>query len=107
MKKKVFLMLCIACAGFLTNLTASPFHLKLVNMKDTSGDNQLTASEKKEGWKLLFDGKTLTGWRTYKNIPGSSWKATDGALCSEKPSGDKNPDLITKDMYGNFELSIE
>src|SRR3954453_739414 len=107
MKKKVLFMLCIACATLVLNLSAAPFHLKFRDMKDTAGDNQLTQTEKNEGWKLLFDGKTLNGWRTYKNITGSSWKANDGTLCSEKPSGDKNPDLITNDMYGNFELSID
>jgi len=27
-----------------------------------AADNALTAQEKAQGWKLLFDGKTLTGW---------------------------------------------
>jgi hypothetical protein len=107
MKKYIFITLCIACAFLYLNTFAFPFHLQLRNMKDTSADNQLTETEKKEGWKLLFDGKNINGWRTYKNISGSSWKVNNGALCSEKPSGNQNPDLITNVMYGNFELSIE
>jgi hypothetical protein len=27
--------------------------------------NQLTAKEKAAGWKLLFDGKTTSGWRSF------------------------------------------
>ena len=70
-------------------------------------DNKLSKAEKKAGWKLLFDGKSTDGWRAYKNISGSSWEVKNGTLCSEKPSGDKNPDLISNGMYGNFELSID
>ena len=70
-------------------------------------DNTLTTEEKKAGWKLLFDGKDMKGWRTYKNVSGSSWEVKKGSLCSEKPSGDKNPDLISNEMYENFELSID
>jgi len=29
-----------------------------------AADNQLTPAEKKQGWRLLFDGKTLDGWMT-------------------------------------------
>ena len=74
--------------------------------KDTSGKNELTQSEKEQGWKLLFDGNTLNGWRTYKNVPGS-WQVKDGALCSARSESDTHADLITNDVYENFELSID
>ncbi len=40
--------------------------------------NTLTAQEKKEGWKLLFDGTTLNGWTNFGR--GAEWKAQDGAI---------------------------
>lgn len=73
-------------------------------------DNQLTQTEKKQGWKLLFDGKTQNGWRYYKNEPSKSWEVVDGALHSKGSAGNYgsiNADLMTKDQYENFELSID
>lgn len=75
--------------------------------KDSALLNQLSKKEKAEGWKLLFDGQSLNGWRTFKNAEGSSWKVVDGMLCSTKPEGHGNPDIITNDMYGDFELQID
>lgn len=106
MKKNILIALSIVFTTLSLNSLAVPFHLKSWNMKDTT-DNQLTNAEKTEGWKLLFNGKDLTNWRIFKNLQGSSWKVSKGILCSEKPSGDKNPDLITNDMYENFELQID
>ena len=42
--------------------------------------NTLTDAEKKAGWTLLFDGKTLDGWRGYKkpDATGTRWKVEDG-----------------------------
>jgi hypothetical protein len=67
--------------------------------------NTLTDAEKAAGWKLLFDGKTTEGWRNYKkDTIGPGWKIEDGALVrAEKGAGD----IITKDQYGAFELSLE
>ena len=47
--------------------------------------NELTAREKDEGWKLLFDGQTTRGWRGYKKeeAPGG-WQVVDGALTTQK-----------------------
>src|SRR5436190_16883480 len=100
---KNFLLQC--CISFL--VFTIPAHAKHFDMgTDTSGQNELTANEKSEGWKLLFDGTTLNGWRTYKNLPGS-WNVTNGILCSERSKSNTHADLITNDEFENFELSID
>ncbi len=73
-------------------------------------DNTLTSEEKKAGWQLLFDGKTTNGWRMYQNKPADCWGVKNGELyCkgSETDKSDLRADIITKDQYENFELSID
>ena len=67
--------------------------------------NQLTDSEQRSGWQLLFDGESTDGWRNYKKPDVSDgWKIIDGALTRiAKGAGD----LITTDKYKWFELSLE
>jgi len=71
--------------------------------------NTLTKKEKKEGWKLLFDGKTTKGWHTYlRDTVGSKWQVRDGALVfdpSQPSSG--GGDIVTNEEYENFELNLE
>ena len=77
--------------------------------------NTLTAKEKADGWKLLFDGKTTAGWHNYgKKTVGSSWKIQDNALTlatDKKPDGGwqvaDGGDLISDEQYENFELNLE
>ncbi len=67
--------------------------------------NQLSAQEKADGWKLLFDGKTTDGWRSYRaDTINSNWKVVDGALVR---TGNGAGDIITDDKYGAFELKIQ
>lgn len=73
-------------------------------------DNQLTKEEEKAGWKLLFDGKTMDGWRTFKNKSGNSWEIINNELHCKGSATDKSDlrdDLITTDQFENFELSID
>jgi hypothetical protein len=71
--------------------------------------NTLTAKEKKEGWKLLFDGKTTRGWHTYlRDTVGSKWQIQDGVLIfdpSQPASG--GGDIVTNEVYENYELNLE
>jgi hypothetical protein len=69
-----------------------------------AADNELSDQEKKDGWKLLFDGKTTEGWRGYKkaDVP-ADWKVIDGTLAQTGKGGD----LRTLDKYENFELLID
>lgn len=73
-------------------------------------DNILTASEKKAGWKLLFNGKSLNGWRPYQNKETNSWTVKDGVLYCKGSSTDKSDlraDMITDKQYENFDLSVD
>jgi hypothetical protein len=64
----------------------------------------LTAAEKAAGWKLLFDGQSLKGWRGYKTeTPPSGWRAANGELSRVGDGGD----LMTVEQFDNFELRLE
>jgi hypothetical protein len=89
--------------------------------------------EQAQGWRLLFDGKTLTGWHSSATAQGrgtptpgqfgtsspcapgriqpvagpagaSQWEIVDGLLMA---CGDPAGYLTTDQSYGNFVLSIE
>jgi hypothetical protein len=73
----------------------------------------LTDSQKAEGWKLLFDGKSLAGWQIFKARKNNTWEAKDGTLhCkplneNAKGDGDERADIMTTDEFGNFELAFD
>ncbi len=80
---------------------------------DVSAQGTLTDQEKKEGWKLLFDGQTTAGWRNYGGDKiGEAWKVKEGVLyldTSKKKDWQTlgGGDIITDKEYENFELSID
>lgn len=78
-----------------------------------NAQNTLSKQEKKEGWKLLFDGKTLKGWRNFKSKTiGETWSVSDGAIHLNKTQKEGfqvkgGGDIVTENEYENFEFSIE
>lgn len=74
--------------------------------------NTLTKQEQRDGWKLLFDGKTTKGWRgAYKDsFPQRGWSVNDGTLSIQKTDGSESTnfgDIVTTDEYSQFDLRFD
>lgn len=69
--------------------------------------NTLSAAEQREGWRLLFDGASLAGWRGYRrpDLPAQGWRVRDGMI--EKIGGEKGGDIVTAGTFGDFEFAWE
>ena len=81
MKKIVFLLIILSAAG---RLFAQHDH----------------------DWHYLFDGKGINELRGYQmaGFP-DAWKVENGALVAQTDV--PNVDLVSKDTYTNFELTLE
>jgi hypothetical protein len=80
-----FLSLCLAATAF-------------------GADNELSDAEKKDGWKLLFDGAATTGWANReKDTLAAGWEAKGGVLAC-KGGGDA---VYKAEQFENFILSID
>jgi len=74
--------------------------------------NTLSAKEKKDGWVLLFDGKTTKGWRGayMESFPSKGWDVRDGMMIVQGFGGGEaaqGGDIVTVDEYASFELSVD
>ena len=74
--------------------------------------NTISPSEKKNGWKLLWNGQDTEGWRGAKftHFPEKGWAIEDGILKVRKGDGGESTnggDIITKRKYKNFILTVD
>ncbi len=85
--------LALACASSPPSVDPAPM-----------GPNTLTAREIRDGWQLLFDGRTTSGWHTYRSQGTvTGWEAIDGMLVRTGTGGD----LVTDRQFDSFELELE
>ena len=74
--------------------------------------NTLSEAEKKAGWKLLFDGKTFNGWRSYFETmdPSKGWSIEAGCLKNSKGNGRPRSgggDIMTTEQFTDFDFRFE
>jgi hypothetical protein len=75
--------------------------------------NSLTPEQTAEGWQLLFDGETLTGWKRFnRDTIGPLWSVRDGAILCDgaglgEGSGAMGGSLVTTKKFGNFDLVLD
>jgi cytochrome c len=68
--------------------------------------NTLSAEEEAQGFRLIFDGSTLAGWRGFRrpDVP-SAWRVEEGALHLDRSTGEGG-DLLFDEELGDFELRL-
>ena len=101
--KKYKLIYAIALAIFIVN-AASAQH------KDATPS--VSKSEKKEGFKLLWNGKDSSGWRAIfkSKFPERGWEMKDGILTVLASNGEEEGsggDIVTEKEYGAFILKFD
>ena len=74
--------------------------------------NTLAEQEKEQGWTLLWDGKTTTGWRgAHKDtFPETGWKIENGELTVLESDGGESlngGDIVTNDEFSAFDLQVQ
>jgi hypothetical protein len=74
--------------------------------------NVLTKEERANGWQLLFDGKTLKGWRGayLDTLPSRGWEVRDGMLIVQASGGGEaafGGDIVTREEYSDFDLRLD
>ncbi|WP_114791337.1 DUF1080 domain-containing protein [Niabella yanshanensis] len=74
--------------------------------------NNLSSPEKSQGWSLLFDGKTMKGWRSAKgnSFPSKGWGIENGelkVLPSDGAESMNGGDIVTNKEYAAFDLTFQ
>ena len=102
MRRNIILTLSLAATLFITLPTLA------------QGVNKLSKQEKKEGWKLMFNGKNFNGWRQCNGTEmPANWIIEDDAMKVFTGKGKKAGQGAGGDIlypgkkFQNFELSID
>lgn len=115
--RNAFLIILGLFFGLVLLLDCSHGKKKVESVKDSTGHeismvsermNTLSELEIEEGWQLLFDGKTMNGWRNFQSeeIP-KGWKVEDGNLVALGLGGDIGGDIVSEKEFENFHLKLE
>jgi len=59
------------------------------------------------GFKPLFNGKDLTGWKLRRPDGHKSWSVKDGVLINTVNKGEHGTDLVTEEKFRDFTVRYE
>ncbi len=86
------------------NILLGATGLLLAGQLAAAGETQkLTAYERSQGWRYLFDGRSLSDWRGYRqNKVPANWQVVEGSLTSGGGTA-----LATTEDFKNFEIVFD
>jgi uncharacterized protein len=77
------------------------------NAKPQSTRLTLTGAEAAEGFKPLFNGVDLAGWRLRNPSGKASWNVQNGMLVNTIGKDEHGTDLVTEDKFWNFTVRFD
>jgi len=83
---------------------------QMVGCSSAEGEpNTLSEQEQKEGWTLLFDGKSFDKWHIYNagSPAGSAWQIRNGEIYCDPDNESQKGDLVTNEEFENYELKFQ
>ena len=91
---------------------AAPVNAVAQTQESAQAPNTLSAAEHKEGWRLLFDGTSMSGWRGayLDSLPRKGWEVKDGMLIVQSSGGKEaafGGDIVTVEQFSSFELKVD
>ncbi len=116
MKRISFLLLMtlitnitFAAKPIAANLFSDNKNMEIKSPEANQPDNILTPKEQKEGWQLLWDGKTLNGWVSNKDgvVPQKGWTIQNNDLIVDLGENKGGGDLVTEKEFKNFILEVD
>jgi len=88
----------------LLTIAALAFTSSSIALAQPTPANTLTAAERQAGWKLLFDGASLSAWRGYRQkVLPPEWTVVDGTMAKVKTTND----IVTREQFSDFELVLD
>ena len=101
------LMAAAACTARQSDGTDTASSASQVPAGDSSRTTTVAAAVVDTNWRSLFDGQSMTGWRSYRGTGvHPQWQAKDGMLTVAGRGGDAG-DIVTDAEFGDFELEAE
>ena len=100
---------CVPRKGFLAlESEGAEIHFKNIRLKElpSSGATPEQTANAYEGFRQMFDGKTLAGWKTPDDVK-PWWEAKGSHFQSKEGKDGHGKELWSEKEYGDFELIVD
>ena len=88
-------------------LLIATFALCCYTVEKRNESGAVARNDQSENWNLLLEGNKLDKWQMYSLDSIKGWSLTNGELNGSGAGWDADEDIVTKEVFDNFDLMLE